>query len=215
MRRIVLSVCLVSCLTWLPWLHAAPATAPAKPAAPATSSDDKSYELEVLVFENKSTELAGEEQWPPFLDAVDAGTKDAAEPDNAKPGSRLEAAAAALRADPRYRVLAHKTWTQFAEAKKDSLPVRISDGDAKELDGSVRLYVSRFLHLDIDLALRGSEAIQPFKLEPGSTLAPLPATPTPGVALYKISEGRRVKSKEIHYFDHPKFGALVYINSVK
>lgn len=218
-HRTALAIALVIGLAGVPWLQAAPPTSsPAASAvASAVASEDKSYEVEILVFENKSPELAGEEQWPPFVDkpeaAGSAGMKDAGEPDNPKPGSRLEAAATALRADPRYRVLAHKSWTQFVEAKKDTIPVRINDGEAKELDGLVRLYVSRFLHLDIDLALRGSEASQPIKQEPTSALAPTSATAPTGVALYRINEDRRVKSKEIHYFDHPKFGVVVYINS--
>lgn len=208
MRRIVL----VMCLAWLAgasWLHAAP---PPASLTPPIAADDKTYELEVVVFEHNAPELVGEEQWPPFVDKVDSAVKDAAEPDNPKPGSRLESAAAALRTDQRYRLLAHKTWVQLAEAKKDAMAVRISGGDANELDGTVRFYVSRFLHLDIELALRGSEPAQSLKQEPTSTLAPTPATPTSGVALYKLSEARRVKSKEIHYFDHPKLGVLVYIN---
>jgi hypothetical protein len=61
----------------------------------------------------------------------------------------------------------------------------------------MRLYLSRYLHLDLNLNYAEKPA------DGGS-----PGADT-GVIAYRINEQRRVKSQETHYFDHPKFGALI------
>ena len=66
----------------------------------------------------------------------------------------------------------------------------------------MRFYLSRFLHVDVNLAFTDS------KLD-------LTADPAPGTAtMYRLSEHRRVKTQEYHYFDHPKFGALLRVTQV-
>ncbi|HLQ27114.1 MAG TPA: CsiV family protein [Acidiferrobacterales bacterium] len=180
---------------------------------PSSEKEEKSYEIEVVVFENKLPELAGDEQWAPLSPPVIAGLKDAIEPNDApaasssSPAPSLAPAVAALGRDPSYRILAHKLWVQTAEAEKDAKPVRIRSKQAGELDGVMKLYVSRFLHLEVDLLFRGENTANLNATANPSVTVVAPA----GEQLYEISETRRVKSKEIHYFDHPKFGLVVRI----
>lgn len=106
-----------------------------------------------------------------------------------------------------YRPLVHTGWVQ------EGLP----DGQAPsfELDelglfnpgGRIQLYVSRFLHLRVDLSWQdrtrrqGATMVGPFEL---SELV-LPTR-------YSLTEERRVtRTGELHYFDHPAFGLLVTI----
>jgi hypothetical protein len=156
------------------------------------------YEIEVLVFENRLPELEGGELWvnEPRIDralldeAVTMGTQSPSD-------AALSRAAALLEKDGHYRVLAHLRWQQTAEAKSATKPVRIRGLDPA-LDGALRFYLSRFLHVDLALLWRPLT-----KIEPG--MAP------PPTAAYWIDEHRRVRTKTLHYFDHPKFGALVRI----
>jgi len=168
-------------------------------ASASAASAPNVYEIEVLVFENRLSGLEGGELWKRDTDkalnaeiaeAVTAGEKPPAD-------SALAAAIAKLVNSGQYRVLAHLRWTQTAEAKSVSKPVRIKSDNA-ELNGAVRFYLSRFLHVDVNLGLRQ---------EAGGLFD---SAGKDGTVL-RLSEHRRIKTMEINYFDHPKFGALVRV----
>lgn len=87
--------------------------------------------------------------------------------------------------------------------------------------GAVRLIRSRFLHLEIDLFLNIQKPLkEPGKIathmQPARTGEPQeedallheePRAPT----LFRLQESRRVRSSEIHYFDHPRFGMIASV----
>jgi len=173
-------------------LPAGGAPAAAAPSAPAA------YEVEVVVFENRLPDLEGGELWTWSSKKTPAPT-DAVAPPAPAGGSELANTVATLQNDPRYRVLLHQRWVQPAEAKAATKPVVVQAPD-REVDGILLFYVNRFLHVELSLGF------QP----PRGVLGSEPAAEPTG-ALYRINEQRRVKSQEIHYFDHPKFGALVRI----
>lgn len=102
----------------------------------------------------------------------------------------------------RHRVLAHLRWQQNAEVKSSSKPVKITN-PAEGLDGALRLYSSRYLLMDLNLIMREVARTGFFGTSGGDTQA------------YRLSEFRRVKLQETHYFDHPKFGVLVRVSPVK
>lgn len=160
------------------------------------------YEVEVMVFDNRVPELEGGELWTPSNDKnVNAEMSDVVKiAETATADATLAAAATALEGSGRHHVLAHLTWRQTVEAKSASKPVQIT-GAAGELDGALRFYLSRFLLVDLNLNLRDASAVGN---EPGKE-APV----------YRLNEHRRVKIAEVHYFDHPKFGALVRVAPVK
>lgn len=56
------------------------------------------------------------------------------------------------------------------------------------------------------------------QLFPESPLNPLPATvakPEPAAQWMQLNESRRMRSDELHYLDHPKFGILIKIDPVE
>lgn len=170
--------------------------------AAAAENTPNVYEVEVMVFENRIPELEGGELWTPSKDKnVNAEMSDVVKiAENASAEATLAAAATALENSGRHHVLAHLTWRQNVEAKSASKPVQIT-GAAGELDGALRFYLSRFLFVDINLNLREAGAAGS---EPGKE-----------IPVYRLNEHRRVKIAEVHYFDHPKFGALVRVAPVK
>lgn len=128
-----------------------------------------------------------------------------------------------------YRPILHAAWTQTTHEKAVSptLPLRTVSDPPLGLDGSINLYQSRFLHLDIDLTLdgsdyaggdarrsatdrlvRGEQANPPEEGEFGSDepggmqLPPL---------RYRITEDRIMRDGELRYFDHPRFGMLATV----
>lgn len=182
------------------FLVAAPVTA--LHAAPAATN---MYDIEVVVFENRLSDLEGDELWArePEKSASTGKDESISAGGNPPENSALSAATTALEKSGRHHVLAHLRWQQSAEAKSVSKPVKIGN-TAAGLDGSLRFYLSRFLILELNLALREAQT--------GGTFS---GTSEKDAVVYRLNEPRRIKVSETHYFDHPKFGALVRVSPAK
>lgn len=195
-------------------------------AAGTTGAD---YEVELVVFENRLPDLEGNEVWSP--DRVDRnieGLEQArAAADARDDQTTLGKAMITMAESGDYHILAHKRWTQTAEARSTSPVMRIKTEDG-ELDGTFTFFMSRFLHVDVELLLRDPNALPegdplrakenaaPKETNKGATATTastgvMEPEPVAMTQYYRISESRRIRSKEIHYFDHPKFGVLVLI----
>ena len=70
----------------------------------------------------------------------------------------------------------------------------------KVYDGIIRLRTSRFLHLDVDIAYFPDVLEQPSHSQG-----------RPAADYVRLTETRRIKLKELHYFDHPLFGVIVQV----
>ena len=104
-----------------------------------------------------------------------------------------------------YQPVMHFGWTQAtypAELTRDieltSLTAR-ADG----IDGTVKLYLSRFLHLVVDLRMDADAEPMADAFAPAAPLR------------YRIEEDRIFRSGELRYFDHPKFGVLAKVTRVE
>ncbi len=172
-------------------------------AAPATTN---TYEIEVVVFENRLADLEGGETWSRTQPGSMVAEKDETLVAGEKllPDSPLWEAAVALERTGRHHVLTHLRWQQSAEAKSVSKPVKIA-GETGELDGALRFYLSRYLIVDLNLILRVPPS--------GGFFGALGQEKEETV--FRLSEPRRIKVSEINYFDHPKFGALVRVTQAR
>ena len=75
---------------------------------------------------------------------------------------KLADSAANLRYSPDYRLLAHFGWTQRSLSKRNALPIKISADNVSDPllpEGELKLYVSRFLHLQVELTSSRCEPI--------------------------------------------------------
>jgi hypothetical protein len=113
-----------------------------------------------------------------------------------------------------YRPIMHAGWTQTTVERNLTAPVRLRmlGNVPLKLDGDLTLYLSRYLHLVVDLQL---DAVS---LQPVNSYAPANSSlfdkpeMRPAAVRYRILEDRIFKSGDLRYFDHPKFGVLVRIN---
>ena len=178
--------------------------------AAAMTDKTNTYTVEIVVFTTKLPQLEGDELWTMDTKQVAVPQADAAQPANLSTSAGFFAVTAAdLEKDGRFRILAHRRWTQTMEAKSASLPVRIHAANPKspeELNGTLRIYLSRYLHMDINLVYQE-------EIRDGGFMGV--ATANPSKIGYRINEQRRIKGQETHYIDHPKFGALVRLTPVK
>jgi len=122
-----------------------------------------------------------------------------------------------------YRPLMHFGWTQVTPPEEDTQPIELQDlaPPPEDLDGSFTLYLSRYLHLVVDLSLeQRSGPAEPYAIDDpvaafqdsrGGGYDEAPAAPV----RYRIKEDRIFKSGDLRYFDHPKFGVLAKITRVE
>lgn len=192
-------------------------------SAPLQADDDsgipRQYDIELLIFQNL-VENDGGEVWPVDYsglyeepDGGDTTTLPAPLSVTWLPESayHLKAERAALNRSSRYRTLAYLAWRQpvadRVSARTLELPAR-PRSDSAWVDGTVRVAVERYLHLYLDLKLHLPAPAIP-------AVAGEIATPE-GEEEYRIpairlTEQRRMRSKELHYFDNPRFGAIALI----
>lgn len=120
-----------------------------------------------------------------------------------------------------YEPITHFGWTQSTWPEHDREPIDLSRfaQPPEGLAGELTLYLSRFLHLVVDLQLDAprQENVVPDDpvLSYGDyrTLNEIRRQPAP--VSYSIEEDRIFRSGELRYFDHPKFGVLARVSRVE
>ncbi len=110
--------------------------------------------------------------------------------------------------------------TSYRQALDSVNPLHLNDYqkiNAYSLDGTIKIHLGRYLHIDTDLILT----------LPITSAAPPPQQQlirastedvferTLGMQSYRFKTHRRMRSKELHHLDHPKFGLLINIVEFK
>ncbi len=124
-----------------------------------------------------------------------------------------------------YEPFAHFGWTQSLSPYDEPIAINVDQlmPPAPGFAGEFTLYLSRFLHLVVNLEQNANPDIVALEEDPFFTygderfVEPLPYeyygtadTPT----FYRINEDRIFKSGDLRYFDHPRFGVLAKIERV-
>ncbi len=152
-----------------------------------------SYKVEVLVFEHANRIAIDQEQWRELIEAPSSWgaipVESGGEGNVIKrlPSSSLNLAQvrAKLELSKKYRVLYHKGWNQPVFSKDDEASAWIDVPGL--LEGSIKLYKKKYLHINVNLLYTSLEG------------------------RVRLQQNRRLKSKELHYLDHPLFGVLIRV----
>jgi len=129
-----------------------------------------------------------------------------------KENYRLNKQAEKLEKHPDYRILVHKAWKQPGLDRENALPMKMindinsedSDSVAKSyIDGEITLIMSRYLHINTNLIFH---RLIP---EPFNTYSNIDESSINSFKDYPLFFERRMRSKEIHYIDHPLVGIIV------
>lgn len=117
-----------------------------------------------------------------------------------------------------YSPVLQLAWTQGARGRDVAQPyfISASDTDVTGLSGTIRLYKERYLHLELNLSFRPDaigSAEAGFSAEPLSRRDEVIGALPP--AAHRIRGSRRVRTEEIHYFDHPGFGVIASVLEIK
>jgi hypothetical protein len=98
-----------------------------------------------------------------------------------------------LRRAKAYRPFYYQAWKIPVASGSVSLPIDVSEPDV-DLNGWIKIQRGSLLHVIVDL-----------EFSPASS---------DGV-VYRLNEKRRVLFNELHYLDHPLFGAVVKVSPVE
>jgi hypothetical protein len=173
-------------------------------AGPAQAEFPPIYDVEIIVFRHLAPSDGGERWTTPNIHK--SASQRAFPQDEftelAYRFYQMKGITRALENSRDYEVLYHRAWRQLAYDKRNSVayPVEteIENGKHKSVQGWVRLIRERFLHLDVDLFLM---SLQGQASTASDTRIPL----------FELNEKRRIRSGELHYFDHPRFGMIARV----
>jgi hypothetical protein len=110
-----------------------------------------------------------------------------------------------------YRPLVHFGWTQstYPEEETEARPLSFFVTPPTGLDGDLKLYLSRYLHLALNLQLDAPVAETTGNRDNSFGYNDSQVVSYP--VRYRIVEDRIFKNGDLRYFDHPKFGVLAKI----
>lgn len=117
--------------------------------------------------------------------------------------SKLSEVAKILRDSDNYEILFHGQWSQTS-VKRTKAPYVLIDlprmNQPSMINGVILLFATDLLYLDLLLRYQPKydNDVNPAILRP----------------YYFINQRRRIKFKEVHFIDHPKFGAIVTVSPV-
>lgn len=110
-----------------------------------------------------------------------------------------------------YKPLMHVGWTQITWPQEETRAIDLASiaRPPRGLDGQLTLYLNRFLHLVVDLELDAPGGAP--QSNRTSTYGDFVES---GPVRYRINENRILRTSELRYFDHPKFGVLAKVTRV-
>lgn len=124
-----------------------------------------------------------------------------------------------------YEPVMHFGWTQatWPEEQTEAIPLFRFEEPPEGLDGSLTLYLSRYLHLVVDLQLDAPQVAMVSRenierhgdTTVGELLGYMEGEERLPPVKYEIQENRILKNGELRYYDHPKFGVLAMVTRVE
>ncbi|MDX1513929.1 MAG: CsiV family protein [Gammaproteobacteria bacterium] len=180
---------------------------------PSAGAQERWFQVEVIVFERLDDGGLSAESWlpdpgrPPVEDSIRLiGAEESPVEGEVNFAYRLLGPSqyslrdtfGGLRASRTYRPLLHHVWRQPGLSQRRARWVHLyvppeSVGGfapaAPRIDGTLRVYLSRYLHADADILYQREGVETPFRLQ----------------------TSRRMRSGELHYLDHPLFGVLILV----
>jgi hypothetical protein len=190
----------------------------------------RDYQIEVALFENvvpQNSILPGDLYFPKVVSAIGLNSAQAANAgfELVDQDLTLSANVEKIIQSRRYRLLRHFAWRQpgldtksaqavrinlgdtmtmylpedtepfdeFIPASAQTEPERVREVNTTEVNGTLKVRLGRFLHLDTRLVF----------------------TDTENLHSYRLSQSRKMRSRELHYIDNERFGLLVRILPVE
>lgn len=226
--------------------------------APAYSAEEKEtpwYQVSLVIFKHRNSPM-GNETWPTpeslnlsfpqgileLEPKVENDSDWVAFRDTQALDEEFKQALQSIKLSSNYEIMSTAIWNQPALDGHNAIPILIQAGNEYggyyELEGSITLVVSRYLHLKTDLWLseyiQKVEMIAPWwetsniitddatadsgsfdstyqEIDFSSTSYSETVTRYESVRTVVLNESRRMRSGELHYLDNPMFGVMVKV----
>lgn len=160
------------------------------------------YDVEIILFEDAHARYINSESWNfgnSFDGRLSNSKSNVASYQNIKPAI-LRKEYNRLKKSSEYSILFYGAWRQTGLEKSKSFEINIEDlknrhkvSSQNSLSGSFKLVLARYLHIYNTLRYQRRTAT---------------------AETYPVNSHRRMRSKELHYIDHPLVGMLIQINPV-
>jgi len=112
-----------------------------------------------------------------------------------------------------YRVLHHGAWVLPVPPRESPEPMLLQvgerQGDVWTVEGTLAITLARYLHVQARLWHTGSTDD---RLRSVDALGVMSAEPD---RYFELDEQRRLRTGELHYLDHPRFGVLIRIDPIR
>jgi len=148
----------------------------------------KQYQIELIIFEHIYNTSSPEADTRVSED-IDYSLLRSLSPAD-KESLVLSEEAKRVRGSRNFRFIAHAAWVQEGLSREEAGYVSLNDWlGSSGINGTATVYINRYLHLDVQLNKESNNAL--------------------------MNQKRRMRSKELHYIDHPNFGILAQITPLE
>ena len=182
----------------------------------------KEYDVEIIIFEDKHARYLKSEIWNQNTEQQSAATKtnkiNASGFKSIKPAI-LKKQYKRINASSEYNVLFYGAWRQAGLEKSKAFEINIkelksshTDRSKNSLTGTFKLVLARYLHIYNQLTYQQKMTVSAASEKQTEVLSNDMA---PHNGLYPLNSHRRMRSKKLHYIDHPLVGMLIQINPVE
>ncbi len=201
------------------------------------TKDLKEYDVEIIIFEDKHARYLKSEDWNQntketnFAGNLGKLSKDgitASSFKSIKPVI-LKKQYKRINASSEYNVLFYGAWRQAGLEKNKAFKINIkqlksihTDKSKNTLSGTFKLVLARYLHIYNQLnyqrkvtVTEDSKITATDSATSEDQTGALNKVMAPHNGLYSLNSHRRMRSKELHYIDHPLVGMLIQINPVE
>jgi len=158
------------------------------------------YVVEAIVFSNQADASSSNEFWDAEDPRIQRAEGKLAQRLSVSqiPAEPLELVVLAgafkkLSNSPEHQILQAKSWVQSEASYADSLLIDMGD---QSLSGTIKIYAPNLLFAELTL-----------RYAPGEMLS----LPDSSLPRFYIDEKRKIKLKETHYFDNPRFGVILNV----
>lgn len=202
------------------------------------STNLKEYDVEIIIFEDAKASYLTSQTWNQDASIVNHLDKRSVSAINAHSFMPLKPAILKkqynrIKASPEYKVLFYGAWRQAGLEESKAFEINLNALEnthrvksKNTLSGKFKLVLSRYLHFYSQLEYkRYSDQHQANKALPDDLSTIEAEDLSPGTNqtealtavnnIYPMQNHRRMRSKELHYIDHPLVGILIQINPVE
>ncbi len=191
------------------------------------AAETRWYDVEVIIFSHNSEQYRSSELWPvdyelpqtevtqTLLPAQSGGNTPVAFTRLAPDSLQLSTEAERIKSAADMELLLHLGWRQPGLAEDQAVAVRVDEEDSDRLSGTLKLVLSRYLHINTDLIYREAQSDSATQQDEISLYYPSddPSVLSlqPRYQAYHLKQSRRMRSRELHYLDHPLFGMAILV----